>query len=353
MHKVPTPCGGGAPYEQLVACYAEWIISGNNYYNLELRSGTVREYLEAVNDLFERQNFLAPVNFGSAQNLPALLYRDYKTWEDEPNRRSPFTVDMILEMMSQAKEAGPDSFEASLVDWVLVGRYVGQRCGEFAQTTQLKEDYHVTPRGKKILKAFTRGDIRFFNDQGRLILNPKEGEGKAIAFTTTWKVQKNRRNGQEAEWAADPQNPTWCPCEAMIRIVNRAKRLKVSTKKPLAVWKDGKGNVKYITGAKAAIFFKAIAKKLYPYMTEKELSRFTMHSIRVLAAVLLHEAGKDAEFLKVRLRWLSDSYRLYLRNTKALAAQHREAIGAFSAHIPDSVEYGVEVDAAMGEYLDA
>ena len=64
--------------------------------------------------------------------------------------------------MCQAEEAGPGSFEAALVDWVLVGRYVGQHCGEFVQTTQLKEDYHVTPRGKKILKAFTRGDIRFF-----------------------------------------------------------------------------------------------------------------------------------------------------------------------------------------------
>ena len=96
-------------------------------------------------------------------------------------------------------------------------------------------------------------------------------------------------------------------------------------------------------GAKAAIFFKAIAKQLYPPMTDKELSRFTMHSMRVLAAVLLHEAGKDVDFLKVRLRWLSESHRLYLRNTKKLAAQHMEAIGAFSAHIPDSVEYGVEV----------
>ena len=131
-----------------------------------------------------------------------------------------------------------------------------------------------------------------------MITNPKEGEGKAIAFTTTWKVQKNRRNGQEAEWAADPQNPKWRPCEAMIRIVNREKRLKVSTKKPLAVWKYGRGNVKYITGAKAATFFKAIAKTLYPHMTDKELSRFMMHTIRVLAAVLCMRQAKMRIFLK-------------------------------------------------------
>ena len=80
-------------------------------------------------------------------------------------------------------------------------------------------------------------------------------------------------------------------------------------------------------------------------MTDKELSNFTMHSIRVLAAVLLQEAGKDAEFLKVRLCWL--------RNTKKLAAQHTEVIGAFSAHTPDSVEYGVEVNETVGEFLDA
>ena len=54
--------------------------------------------------------------------------------------------------------------------------------------------------------------------------------------------------------------------------------------------------------------------------------RFSAHSIRVWACVLLDEAGKSAEFIKKRLRWLGDSFRLYLRDTSVITTQHRDAL---------------------------
>ena len=41
-----------------------------------------------------------------------------------------------------------------------------------------------------------------------------------------------------------------------------------------------------------------------------------------MAAVLLHEAGKDGAFIKLRIRWLSDCFHVYLRNTQRICAQH-------------------------------
>ena len=47
--------------------------------------------------------------------------------------------------------------------------------------------------------------------------------------------------------------------------------------------------------------------------------------IRVSAAVLLQIAEKPAHFIKIRLHWESNTYRIYLRNTSAIAMEFLEA----------------------------
>ena len=42
--------------------------------------------------------------------------------------------------------------------------------------------------------------------------------------------------------------------------------------------------------------------------------------------MLLHEAGKDASYIKLRLRWLSDCFQVYLRNTKLICVQHNASL---------------------------
>ena len=54
---------------------------------------------------------------------------------------------------------------------------------------------------------------------------------------------------------------------------------------------------------------------------------------RVWALVLLDEAGKSPTFMKSRLRWLGDSYRLYLRDTADLINQHNAALECASAQM--------------------
>jgi hypothetical protein len=51
-----------------------------------------------------------------------------------------------------------------------------------------------------------------------------------------------------------------------------------------------------------------------------ELKWYSTHSLRVWACVLLDEAGQLPDYIKKRLRWLGDSFRMYLRD-KPLYAQ--------------------------------
>ena len=65
-------------------------------------------------------------------------------------------------------------------------------------------------------------------------------------------------------------------------------------------------------------------------MPKETLLKYSCHSIRVWAYVCLDEAGKPPDFIKKRLRWMSESYRVYLRDTNKINEQHRDALMASS-----------------------
>jgi hypothetical protein len=96
-------------------------------------------------------------------------------------------------------------------------------------------------------------------------------------------------------------------------------------------------------------------------MTEEELSYFSCHSFRVWAAVLLSKAGKDGDDIKIRLRWCSESYRVYLRDTLNSAAEHNKSLQTNSTNIHFALHAGLlaaldeefdYIDNEMGEYVD-
>ena len=85
--------------------------------------------------------------------------------------------------------------------------------------------------------------------------------------------------------------------------------------------------------------------------------KYSAHSLRVWACVLLDEAGKSPEFIKKRLRWMGDSFRMYLRDTSMINMQHRDTLENASTEFSSLVALAslpdvVPVDDYMGEYDD-
>ena len=54
--------------------------------------------------------------------------------------------------------------------------------------------------------------------------------------------------------------------------------------------------------------------------------KYSSHSIRVWACVVLDEAGMPPDFIKKRLRWMGESYRVYLRDTNKINEKHVQAL---------------------------
>jgi hypothetical protein len=125
----------------------------------------------------------------------------------------------------------------------------------------------------------------------------------------------------------------------------------------MGVYLNHQGVVKYLTGSKIAELLQSITKTCHPDLTKEEILRFSSHSGRVWAVVLLDEAGMNPDFIKSRLRWLGDSYRLYLRDTAVLQLKHIAALeqssfefislyGEYCTTLPDIVPE----DDSMGIY---
>ncbi len=101
----------------------------------------------------------------------------------------------------------------------------------------------------------------------------------------------------------------------MMQLVLRAKRLNQPDDMPVAVYKTKKGKVIYLTGNKIAELLQKAVKEIRPNTTLNKLKQYSAHSLRIWACLLLDEAGKLPDYIKKWLRWLGESFRMYLRDT--------------------------------------
>lgn len=89
-----------------------------------------------------------------------------------------------------------------------------------------------------------------------------------------------------------------CPVRAAYQIYLREKRLGQQDNQPMGVFVNNHGLVKYLTASKIAEVLQSIAKSCHPDLSRDKLKRFSSHSIRVWAVVLLDEEGIRPNFIK-------------------------------------------------------
>ena len=78
-----------------------------------------------------------------------------------------------------------------------------------------------------------------------------------------------------------------------MQLVLRAKRLNQPDDMPVVVYKTKKGKVIYLTGNKIAELLRKAIKEVQPNTTPDKLKRYSAHSLRVWACVLLNKAEKS------------------------------------------------------------
>ena len=197
-----------------LAMYAQHLGSGNSLFCRTIKAATIKQYVNAA------ASFLAlfgdnPRDYRKdsptdAHVSPVLtsVYTELSRWEKQPNRREPFTPEMLTDVRVRfaATGCGPDSKVAALADWFQCALFAGFRLSKWAQTAYKSglEDYQRDRRDDA--QALCLRDVRFTDARGA-----KYTAGEVLQSSTlpqqmqfcfiTFRSQKNGQNGEERKFA--------------------------------------------------------------------------------------------------------------------------------------------------------
>ncbi len=133
---------------------------------------------------------------------------------------SPITQEIYSVLINQANKSPVNFVEMVVADWFTLIWIIGLCCAEYLQKTQTSYDEHEYPSGKSVVKAFVSSDWKFYNSRGRLIIDLMEIPKK---LKMTFRIQKNRQNGQSITLVAYNAHHDICPVRAAHCIFLRAK----------------------------------------------------------------------------------------------------------------------------------
>jgi hypothetical protein len=336
--------------------YALHLGSGCGLFCKTLKVGTIKRYIAAVATflaLFGK----ARVDFryeadGDKRMHPLLhdVFAELERWESVPNRREPFSIDMLIAQEKLVRDTNAPflSFPSAFMDWSEVGIFNGNRRCEWCQ-----DSAHSNPDNPKKnrfghAEAFCQLDIEMHTEDGRrlkgaeILTVPME---QYVACYITWRTQKNGMNGQVKVWGRSKKKGGRNLIAPMYRILQRFVALRgaddITT--PLALYQTDsmtEPKVLLITDTKVATAMRWLASKVYkldPIKKKAELMRWSCHSFRVGACNLLHSQGFTGEQIKFILRWNSDAFMTYLRNSLVLADQQTIALDRASGLVPNTI----------------
>ena len=147
----------------------------------------------------------------------------------------------------------------------------------------------------------------------------------------TFRTQKNGQHGERKLLSRNMGTSGYCGVKAFYNIMKRFAKLcgTWSVATPLGVYfSEIEGRPLMITANCIERHMRTIAAEVYsldPVTRKKEVNRWSSHSLRVGACVLLHTQGFTTPQIQFLLWWRSDSFKVYLRNVKELVDQQNRA----------------------------
>jgi hypothetical protein len=321
-----------------LAMYAQHLGTGSNLLCRTIRTDTIKKYVTVAASLHalfgaHPRDFRkdSPTDTKVSPTLSA-VYNEQKRWEDVPNRREPFTLEMLDAMKDDfaASGHGANTRTAALLDWFECGLFAGLRLGEWAQTAYRSEitSYQLNIRNEA--RALCMCDVRFESAQRGQYSAADAAAATNLTMVKCWikfRTQKNGQHGEEKLFTSN--NSGKCFPSAMLRIIRRFISLRGVSDcgTPLAIYQpDSPGkSTTFITAPDIEAAMRKVAARVYhldPVRDAKSLMKWSAHSLRVGACVIIHSMGMSTAQIKFLLRWRSDGFMVYLRNTATLA--HRQ-----------------------------
>ncbi len=334
-----------------MALYAAHLATGSTLACRAIKGGTITKYLLDIARFLARFSDRdprreSPTDHKLADCLNAVI-AEVKRWELMPIRREPFTPimwkHMDAVMTAHPDLHGPDSILAAMVDWFGSGLYGGWRLTEWGQPAGNADvtTPHLDFKGET--RAFCLPDLEFRLDGNRRISQQHAYAGKADRIErihVTFRTQKNGDNGEVRVFTRNKANTRLCFVKCVFSLFQRFVRLMGwNTTAPLGIARGATGVISSITATDIEREMRAAAAVVYdldPVKHKYALSKWSAHSLRVGACVILHSQRFSATQIQFLLRWRSMAFMMYLRNLAFLAGQQNEAV-ADTATMPNFI----------------
>ena len=328
------------------ALYAAHLATGSTLWLRHIKSGTIRAYINAGasfmacfgNRPCDTRRAL-PTDKSLAPCIQAVLDEQAR-WEKVPNRREPYTLEMLHHLQAQVSKESPSttSLLSAMADWSEIGLFTGHRLTEWAQPAGKYDladpelDIFGDPRAFRLIDLeFSRSDRTRMSLQD--VLASPDTETWSIKLT--WRTQKNGENGEQKLFTRNPKAAGHSFVQPMLNIIRRFVSLRgYDEYTPLGIYQDDAGQTRFITANETKSTMRATAAAVYhldPKKHKKDLQRWSAHSYRVGACVILHAMGYTAPQIKFLLRWKSDTFLMYLRNLAIMAIQHHQTLDKAAA----------------------
>ena len=183
------------------------------------------------------------------------------------------------------------------------------------------------------MKAQCRSDFSFFDDKGQQIPNAHLCPDVVFKVQITWRVQKNRRSGQQILWVRDNNCAVLCPVRTALCIYDHSLQLNLKPSEPMGAYQE-KGRVRFITNNRVSKLF----QESLPDILKKELSQYSAQC----QPQFYSRFPTRVETLSDRtFAWESEAYQDYLGDTDIMAHKHVEATGESNF---DVFAYGISAE---------
>lgn len=305
---------------------------GDNILGITIKSTTIRNYITDSAQLYVKRDLPNPYTWpGLKFNFPKKLISALARYEKVARRKEVITDGMFLYIDELAKNADEDSLIVALKDWLAFSRYAGPRRSEWCQTTKTK--YEMVINGPSEARAFIFGDFEFFDASECQLEVATSNFEDVLVSSSTWRFQKNGDHGEKRRYYRDDVNPRWCATRAQWNIAKRAQRLGIPAHEPIAKYRDSNGSVYFIRDTDVADLLRQAARVVHGITDPEKLALWSCHSCRVTPCNELHRLGYSDIFIKHRLRWNSDAFMGYLRDTIHAARQHTQSMRLLQANV--------------------
>jgi hypothetical protein len=226
-----------------------------------------------------------------------------------------------------------------MIDWASAGLYEGFRLSKWAQPNghHALHNPHLNIRGDAC--AFCNADFRFLSDDKiripvNQVIKLDPASPSVGHIFVKYRTKKNGRHGKERQHTHNASDTAPCHVITSMRIVQQFARLIGRTSDlPLCVYRHDNGSIRYIIASIIESTFRMAAAHVYkldPVKDSAHLCRWSVHSLRVGACVILHGMGFTDTQIQFLLRWQSNAFFVYLCNIVGLAHKQNRAFDGLS-----------------------